>query len=279
MRDQLPKQLLELIRCRETIHHWSQLTFFLTNDPQHYDAKRPIPHPRVCRFLADVLFRQFRDSALTDPEVAQRLHYIACYAVEALEMACQQSPQLFQPIARKEFHWPMYVGPRRDLWPRVKRQLAVLQLGADCALNLSDDKKRSWSFETVETRIAFELWQLADRFRKGPHGFLDALVCAPKAELLREDVAKAKALPPLTRANSKQWWRVAEPWFEGQWGEKFENHPDFQHYWSQDAYKEPVPGSNGRKKRLTPNARALIRRDIKAKIKQGFRTIACRAGV
>jgi len=87
------------------------------------------------------------------------------------------------------------------------------------------------------------------------------------------DDSKFKRLGPLTRANYRVWWKKFEMIFLGLYGKDFENHKEFAGYWSGNAYKENEPGNPGTKC-LVQNARALIRRDIKKRIQQAFRSIA-----
>ena len=61
--------------------------------------------------------------------------------------------------------------------------------------------------------------------------------------------------------------------FLGLYGKDFENHKEFSGYWNGRVFKEDVPGKPGQLC-LLKNARALIRRDIKKRIQQAFRSIA-----
>lgn len=85
----------------------------------------------------------------------------------------------------------------------------------------------------------------------------------------RSKAAKlARTLPPLTRQSFKAWFAAAVPMLEAVYGNDFENRKPFAAYWhpSHPAYKGEPDRSR----------RALIRRDIKAKLKQSFRSIAPR---
>jgi hypothetical protein len=275
MAKQLPVELLEHIRFVEYMRHRDQFNYFISNKVPLEDYGEPGLHPWLEPALAEGVFNHFGECAQKDPEVATRLHYIAKFAALALFGASRKAPKLFQAIARNEWVWPILACQHPEALSALKEYLCELELGKECGPKMELHGKRPWSAGTVETGIAFRIWQVLEGLRQGKLSFSEAYVL-PSLPWWEDQKGKAEQLPPLTRATSGQWWKVAEFWFEHKYGQDFENHADFEDYWDNDSYKEPVPG-NPRAKRLKKNARALIRRDIKAKIKQSFRSIARRA--
>ena len=194
---------------------------------------------------------ELRDLAKAGDEwAAETLFQSALHSVTTLESACLDSPQVFTRLASHQMAWPALIGIHPDVARLGQKIIKAIQLGTKAALN---QKGKTWSLETPEAAIAFQLWKAIS--------------------LVRSGVPCAGGLPPLSRTNHTIWWRVAEPLFLKIHGIDFENHSAFARYWNGDAYKEVKPGHPS-EKQLMQNARTLIRRDIKRNIKQAFRSIA-----
>jgi hypothetical protein len=85
---------------------------------------------------------------------------------------------------------------------------------------------------------------------------IEVLVAHNLLSLLKDHGKEPSA--PLNRSTYNLWWKAAEPFLEAEAGKDFENHHYFKKYWKNAAYQN----------------RAEIRRDIKRKIKQAFRSLA-----
>ena len=267
MKSRLPQELLAHIHEQELLDEMDRLYFFVTNDPRFYDPKRQRLHSWHMRMSVEAFFDLFGKYAARDPEVARRLHEFTAFAVQALGDAAGQSPDLFKPIAETEWCWPMNTTTHPSCWPALKDYLSKLHLGEKCNLSLGGQKRRTWSPETRETYIALNLWQTLNHLRQGRRAFGDTVTSDAERAWWDALAAKARTLAPLDRTNYRQWWAVVQPLFYRRFGLKFEDHPDFKTYWDNTEY-----GEKGAK--LSRDARALIRRDIKAQIKQSLRSLA-----
>ena len=208
--------------------------------------------------ITELYFDARKDLAVENAEAARRLHYIATFAVKALNDAAYKSPQHFQAIAESDFLWPGFLSKHPDAEKHQKNDLfSKLHLGEKSSIRV---KGKKFSLDTLETRIAFLLWGKIEFVRKDENTLLP--INWSNLETIKDDATK---LPPLSRENYRLWWKVGEKLFLLLYGEKFETDESFAHYWKNAAYKDE------------PKARALIRRDIKKKIQQGFRSIAVRA--
>ena len=216
-------------------------------------------------YQTNFYFEAMRLCAVKYADAAARLHRIAASAVEALRSAAWEAPENFQPIARGEFVFPGFISHHPDVARNQEYLMEKIQLGESSSINT---KGKSFSLFTDETHIAFQLLNYIKSIRKKDKS---SLWTNGNFEALIEK--EAIALPPLSRENYRQWWKLAEKVFVRKFGNDFENHKQFQDYWRNDAYQESVP-DNPRKKKLLKSSRALIRRDIKSQIKQAFHSIA-----
>jgi hypothetical protein len=178
--------------------------------------------------------------------------------VQALYGLQHRQPELSRELAGRRQCWPGFLTVDRD-WRRWnEKMVGLLGVGEKVPLNFAG---KSWTRRTPEVRVALELLESLRVLAGAPRGsgWGGGAEAAAKALKLR------KGLAPLCRANYALWWKAAEPLFVREYGPTFEDRKEFAHYWRSAAYR-------GQK-----NARALIRRDIKAKIKQAFRSVARRA--
>lgn len=193
-----------------------------------------------------------------DKIAAEKLFNLAWDAVSTLAESVKEQPEMFRWFAEKLSVWPGNVG--------IRGAPSSICLGKKYSLNLVGKQCGS-----IEAEIATSFFWVINSFRK-----LRKNECTNEAYEWKIAI-KARKLKPLNRNNYKQWFKVAETeLLLSEFGENFENHKKFNHYWKGDAYKEVVP-DNPIQKRLVKNARALIRRDIKKQIKQAFRSIAARS--
>ena len=205
--------------------------------------------------FTELYFDCLADCAVENPEAAERLHYIAEIAVAALNKAAYKTPKQFQPIAMQDFLWPGFVSRHPDVAKSNKELMDEIRLGEKSSINTTG---KTFSVGTIETRIAWEIWDQIDFLRRGENSLRPARIGYDEFQ------NEAKTLQPLTRENHRKWWKVGEKIFIRTLGADFENHKSFVHYWKNAAYKGE------------PNARALIRRDIKKKLRQGFHSIAAK---
>lgn len=166
---------------------------------------------------------------------------------------------VFRKLAEKSSVWPGVLSVDHDQLVANKNIIALLRLGENAPLNF---KKKQWTRKTVEVRVALNLlnhrqYLLRRNETIDPYDREDG-------QLFYND-AKFKRLGPLTRANYAVWWKKFEQMFLDLYGKDFENHKEFSGYWKNSVY------------RGQPKARALIRRDIKKRIQQAFRSIAPKA--
>lgn len=163
---------------------------------------------------------------------------------------------VFQELAKKSSIWPGLLSIDHDQLEENKRIVALLRLGENATLNF---KKRQWTRKTPEVRVALELLEHR-KYLLRRNEMIDPN--DPEDGRNVYDDSKFKRLGPLTRANYAVWWKKLEPMFLGLYGKDFENHKEFSGYWKNAVYQGQT------------NARALIRRDIKKRIQQAFRSIA-----
>jgi hypothetical protein len=214
------------------------------------------------RMFTESYFEMMGKCATINTEAAARLHYIATMAVQYLNAAACQAPQNFQSIAESEITWPGFLSKHPDAEKEQKNHLfPLLNLGKTSGIRLTGKK---FSLNTLETRIAFELWGKMQFIRN------DKRPITPDSQTsLGNFIADVKRLPPLTRETSRCWWKAGEKMFLNEYGKEFEKHERFAGYWQPNhpAYKGEA------------NRRTLIHRDIKKKIQQGFRSIAVKSSV
>jgi hypothetical protein len=163
-------------------------------------------------------------------------------------------------------------------------------LGTESGLNYSG---RQWTRDTPETSVALKLYGIVKghreawlrrkeqqklirealenvnkslgrppNFRPKPKSLKVSDKLAQEFERRGRSAKLARNLRPLDRTNYKQWYEAAMPEFVNFYGADFEDRKLFAGYWKNAAYKDKS------------KARALIRRDIKKKIQQAFRSIA-----
>ena len=225
-------------------------------------------------WIADEIFKK------RNQEAADRLYYLAYYAVKLLQEACFKRPTLFRPLAKQQLFWPSMVGKSADLGRMNKELMRVLNLSAAAPLNTARKGSKSFTLENRETRIAYNLWVAIEFFRREEQWTssfepvcslvmpdLPGIYNPHKLGLTDEHIKKLKTLRPLSRRNCLEWWRLGEPVFVHRYGKNFEKHKDFSHHWKNAAFKDD------------PKARAKIRSAIKKQIKQAFRSIAPKPSV
>ena len=208
-------------------------------------------------------------------EAADRLYYLAYFAVRFLQEACFKRPALFRPLAEQQLFWPSMVGRNADLERANNKLMEVLKLSAAAPLNTALKGRKSFTlFENCETQIAYNLWLVIESFRREEQYFSGEPVCSlvmpdlpgihnpHKLGLTDEHIKKLKTLQPLSRQNYSEWWKLGEPAFINRYGKNFEKHKDFSRYQKNAAFKND------------PKAKAKIRSAIKKQIKQAFRSIA-----
>jgi hypothetical protein len=233
---------------------------------------------------------------------ARQLHVILASNVFSFDELCHQNPALFETIARKTMGWPAMISCLSDVKKRNKELEKTLNLGRDVRINI-DGKQASQEKAEVEAALwlrgTMEIWrdgQSPERVKEQrailrqankelgrPANYQPKINAnqikwpTQKAEnesRLREESFKlAKNLQPLNRQNYKEWFAASWLLFRSRYGDDFENRKCFANYQRSEAFKEPDPDDE-RKKRLVKNARALIRDAIKKKIKLAFRSIA-----
>jgi hypothetical protein len=210
---------------------------------------------------------------------------------------CQARPEMFEPLASVRARWPAFIARHADDRKANEALADRLRLGSACGVNVTG---KTWTRETTETAVALELFASLDSLRKDwpkrkarmaqykadveamnkrlgrPADYRPpppSATYTPEQEAESANWAKAdkltRTLAPLTRQNYKEWFAAAVPMLAARCGNDFENRKPFAAYWHPEhpAYK----GESDRSRR------ALIRRDIKAKLKQAFRSIAPRA--
>lgn len=212
------------------------------------------------------------------------LDHLQSYLLRFLKL-CRARPEMFEPLASGRGSWPGFISRLADVRKGQETLADRLGLGIAAAVNVTG---KTWTLETPETDTALRLYDLLDNHRKvwqssdrdgelefqfswmstvaylGLHPqYFPTLAERTKAGKL------ARTLAPLTRQNYKEWFAAAVPMLAAVYGNDFENRKPFAAYWHPEhpAYK----GESDRSRR------ALIRRDIKAKLKQAFRSIAPRA--
>jgi hypothetical protein len=163
---------------------------------------------------------------------------------------------VFRKLAEKSSAWPGVLSVDHDQLEANKKIIALLRLGENAPLNF---KKKQWTRKTAEVRVALNLLEhrqylLHRNERIDPYD--------PEDGRYWYNDSKFRRLGPLTRANYAVWWKKFEPMFLGLYGKDFENHKEFSGYWKNSVYRGQT------------KARALIRRDIKKRIQQAFRSIA-----
>ena len=193
-----------------------------------------------------------------DREAAIALLFVLRHGVRRLERLTESHPDHLVMSAKLLDKWPGFLTVDHDQERKNGEMIARLELGRWMGINYEG---KMWSRETPEVAVALELWSSVNSLQDDGPGVLFEKGVWESAPYVKARALAAK-LQPLSRANYVEWWRAAEPVFVAEWGPAFEERKEFKHYWRNAAY------------RGERNARALIRRDIKAKIKQAFRTIA-----
>lgn len=179
-------------------------------------------------------------------------------------------------FARRAWVWPGLLSRDADLVKDNEELVSQLGLAVEVGASISGKGKRMWSRQTREVVVALRLLNIVARCRmearfkqttrtrsanKQPQNpFFAAWERSHPWWTQTEKLAQK--LPSLDRKNYPAWFKAAEPAFVHFYGEAFENHQSFAHYWKNVVYADQ------------PNARALIRRDIKRRIKQAFCSIA-----
>lgn len=195
-----------------------------------------------------------------DPEAANVLVFVVRHGVRRLDSLADAQPNLLRINAGLLDKWPGFLCLNREEERKNKERIRRLGVGSWMGINYEG---KTWSAQTAEVKVALELEGDVGRIRHGRvNGELAKRMGA--VEPPESAWALADGLRPLSRENYGKWWKAAEPLFMQKYGPAFEDRPEFKHYWRNAVYRDER------------NARALIRRDIKAKIKQAFRTIAAK---
>lgn len=209
--------------------------------------------------------------ARVDRDLAKLLHALAAGFTEQLCLAANSCPELFRPLAHPEGAWPVFAGNLQD-GGKTLALLEKIELGRDFWLNVNKGK-RQWSERTPEIRVALGLLAEMNSCRAGGFHRYDG-------DDEKQWENRVRKLPVFARATCKHWFSAAMPLFHHLYddgdrniGGNFEDADEFADYWRGDAYKESDPGNPGQR-RLVRYARSLIRRDIKKRIQQAFRSLA-----
>jgi hypothetical protein len=190
---------------------------------------------RFYEIKAGKFLDQWRELAKTDAAALRALAGFLLLEGDNLKRVFLENPKHFYSVTLKASSWPGEITLDKDLQEQQDLYARALCLGRFSSINYG---KKQWSRKTPEITAVLQLIKLMRR-----RGNLELL-------------------PPLNRKTAGEWWQRAQPFFEALYGKDFENHKQFVQYWKNVIYKD------------RPNARALIRRDIKKQMKQAFRSIA-----
>ena len=219
-------------------------------------AKKDYCLKQISEIGAEAVLSLHQLSERGDKQAAAVFVGLIVQAIRRLMDVQHARPQQFRELAEITNCWPGFLTVDHDWQNTNEIVVRDLHLGERAKVNY---KGKTWSRRTVEVRIALELLAASDWAIR-----MNALRDPNDWEWPVYDVKAVKKLKPLTRSNFKEWWNALEPQFIHQYGGDFENHVSFAHYWRNEGYKGE------------PRARALIRRDIKKKLKQAFHSIAPR---
>jgi hypothetical protein len=196
-----------------------------------------------------------------DQEAARALASVVRHGVRRLDHLADTRPELLRVSAGLLEKWPGFLTVDREQERKNKQRIARLGVGSWKGINYEG---KTWNRQTAEVVVALELEGEVGSMRHKRVPWRKERKIERESDAREKARALAQSLQPLSRANYVEWWRAAEPLFMEKYGPAFEQRSEFKHYWQNVAYK-------GER-----NARALIRRDIKAKMKQAFRSIAAK---
>jgi hypothetical protein len=153
--------------------------------------------------------------------------------LDRIEDEWEKSPQNYVPLARASDRWPcLFYYRKPDRKQTHDFVVDTLQLSQSFPLDLS----RGFDATTIGTAIALELFNRMDNIEQ---------------------------LPPLSTDTAKIWWDAAEPVFFKLFGEEFQDHPVFEEFQKNSAYKDLDP----------PQKRTAMRYQIIDRVKQSFESI------
>lgn len=192
-----------------------------------------------------------------------------------------------RPIARQQSDWPMIVTPDTKT-EDIRRLTESIELGAGVGFNFDKDTRRA-SFDVPETEVAYALWHCLESARRNPNWQVPNFVFGMRFGLASHDPKKlqelpeevsnrdeipvryrqnpeelpalAKALPPLRRVGrdlDPRWKEAVKKALPRIFGENFEVHPVFDHWWKNERSL----------------SRGQIRDEIRKKVLQSFRSLA-----
>ena len=241
-------------------------------------SKPHIPLPLMLygpgiKFYFEWLAKEIVENA--NQEAAQRLYYLAYFAVRFLGEASLKRINFFRPIARQQLFWPSVIGRGADFDRTNGKLMDYLNLGRNAPLNTARKGRKSFSIDNPETNIAFNLWCAVEFFRREAQEIssfkpvcslvmpdLPGIRDVSRLGLSPEGEKELKTLRPLSRNNYGKWWRISEPVFMKRFGKNFQNNKLFARHRKNAVFKDD------------PAAAAKVRSAIKKQIKLGFRSIA-----
>jgi len=222
-------------------------------------------------------------------DAAIELHSTAAFAVELLTWCCKKNPELFIPIARKKFSWPVLYSPHPEMVRENAAFMRGMMLGKNTQINLSSGKTFSW--QVPANVVVFNLYRLAKNLRRAPMSSWTSRDHFPLAwcgvgrtssgghcydEKYRGQLKSlerwgqrgaGKQLPELSKETAGQWASATVELFRIAFGEDFENHPNLQELKrsvllrARDAY-----GRQG--------GRGVVRKMMLQAVRQAWRSIA-----
>ena len=173
-------------------------------------------------------------------------------------------------LQEKRTRWPGFLYCHPELKKAQEKTIRLFALGKGTGINYEG---KPFSLETPGTKIALDLKKRLDFFRlpENRHkGFTYSRRNSQAKDLIvkkreaAEIFSEALALPKLNRSTYLQWWRVAYRLMTFTTDKNFQNAECFQTF-------KPVEGAPSDNTELTD---AMLRDEIKKKIKQGFRSIS-----
>jgi hypothetical protein len=231
------------------------------------DAERNKESPNAgFYFGANAKLRElFRRAKTGDADAARMLLGCLTYNVDEFQKLCSSTIKIAKKIVVVGDSWPLLhtdLKANKDGAPTIPPGHFLRKLGLVRG-------KRRYNTASKGTGIAFVLYNQMEHYRHTPRQTL-----RDKREMnLDAAIDRVRQLKPLSPSNYSDWWKAATPLFIWQWGEEFQDHPDFEN-WNAGAYSkrnlERLAEKSGRKQ----SARSAKRRDVKRAVEQGFMSLA-----
>lgn len=192
-------------------------------------------------------------------DAASALFSLGLNTATAFSVCAKAKPDLFGPLAEDAAVMPGFASVDANDNKEQERLKAKLRLGTKAKHNV---KGKQADRDNPEVNAALNLYYTLLQMQGDPS--------YPKgscSEFYRQAQKAAKKLHPLTRGNSAQWWKVAKNLLVDEYGERYEQSPT----WAKYQNRFVIDG-----KKRVPWKPDRIRKEIKKKIKQAFRSIAPR---